>query len=102
MIRRPPRSTLFPYTTLFRSLPGGGAALPDRDADPRRLHARGRAAHLQPRGEGEPARAGQHRHARAAAAALAGGDVSASIGRRHLLNPRTPKISFPSFSLKKK
>src|SRR2546430_12510161 len=31
MIRRPPRSTLFPYTTLFRSAPvrlrfGGGAA----------------------------------------------------------------------------
>src|SRR5688572_32428929 len=25
MIRRPPRSTLFPYTTLFRSLDGGGA-----------------------------------------------------------------------------
>src|SRR2546427_8669976 len=24
MIRRPPRSTLFPYTTLFRSLPGAG------------------------------------------------------------------------------
>src|SRR5438876_4025593 len=23
MLRRPPRSTLFPYTTLFRSLPGG-------------------------------------------------------------------------------
>src|SRR3712207_7308616 len=23
MIRRPPRSTLFPYTTLFRSFPGG-------------------------------------------------------------------------------
>src|SRR2546422_6704799 len=23
MIRRPPRSTLFPYTTLFRSMPGG-------------------------------------------------------------------------------
>src|SRR5260370_13817126 len=23
MIRRPPRSTLFPYTTLFRSEPGG-------------------------------------------------------------------------------
>src|SRR2546429_9541317 len=35
MIRRPPRSTLFPYTTLFRSLraagrPGGGAARRDR------------------------------------------------------------------------
>src|SRR2546422_6890394 len=26
MIRRPPRSTLFPYTTLFRSLPGAGLA----------------------------------------------------------------------------
>src|SRR2546429_7658843 len=25
MIRRPPRSTLFPYTTLFRSNPHGGA-----------------------------------------------------------------------------
>src|SRR5258708_17212612 len=24
MIRRPPRSTLFPYTTLFRSTTGGG------------------------------------------------------------------------------
>src|SRR3712207_6882785 len=29
MIRRPPRSTLFPYTTLFRSqLQGGGRKLP--------------------------------------------------------------------------
>src|SRR5438309_6028302 len=26
MIRPPPRSTLFPYTTLFRSLPPGGSA----------------------------------------------------------------------------
>src|SRR2546427_12460364 len=26
MIRRPPRSTLFPYTTLFRSIVGGGLA----------------------------------------------------------------------------
>src|SRR2546430_16336609 len=29
MIRRPPRSTLFPYTTLFRS-PGGKTVLPHR------------------------------------------------------------------------
>src|SRR3989442_2869640 len=28
MIRRPPRSTLFPYTTLFRSLPGSGRLRP--------------------------------------------------------------------------
>src|SRR3712207_7695938 len=27
MIRRPPRSTLFPYTTLFRSLTGAGVVL---------------------------------------------------------------------------
>src|SRR2546427_3195041 len=26
MIRRPPRSTLFPYTTLFRSIPGARIA----------------------------------------------------------------------------
>src|SRR3712207_8223550 len=28
MIRRPPRSTLFPYTTLFRSPPGAPPAAP--------------------------------------------------------------------------
>src|SRR3712207_8439702 len=28
MIRRPPRSTLFPYTTLFRSILGGELILP--------------------------------------------------------------------------
>src|SRR3712207_7361537 len=28
MIRRPPRSTLFPYTTLFRSFAGVGFAVP--------------------------------------------------------------------------
>src|SRR2546430_7075109 len=31
MIRRPPRSTLFPYTTLFRSLHIDGCRLADRD-----------------------------------------------------------------------
>src|SRR5256886_15216896 len=64
MIRRPPRSTLFPYTTLFRSRRsrqatevGERRALPrpprndkpdpraelHRDGDPARLHARWRA-----------------------------------------------------------
>src|SRR2546422_829036 len=32
MIRRPPRSTLFPYTTLFRSLPDVWRAMHERDA----------------------------------------------------------------------
>src|SRR3712207_8949179 len=30
MIRRPPRSTLFPYTTLFRSTPSGAPYRPPR------------------------------------------------------------------------
>src|SRR2546421_7982387 len=32
MIRRPPRSTLFPYTTLFRSRRDDADSLPERDA----------------------------------------------------------------------
>src|SRR3712207_7299853 len=47
MIRRPPRSTLFPYTTLFRSLrvPGGtkhGTVQRLRGEGPPALGARGR------------------------------------------------------------
>src|SRR2546430_10231720 len=46
MIRRPPRSTLFPYTTLFRSC---SARTPlGHPLDPRLLRASARAAH-QPR-----------------------------------------------------
>src|SRR6185312_16793760 len=37
MPRRPPRSTLFPYTTLFRSCPQSGAGR----VSPRRLRSRG-------------------------------------------------------------
>src|SRR3712207_7191437 len=44
MIRRPPRSTLFPYTTLFRSLHAAG---------PQRVEPRPGGAH------GHPARVGQ-------------------------------------------
>src|SRR5258707_2324067 len=38
MIRRPPRSTLFPYTTLFRSLRTGAVHL-SHDSDVRRARA---------------------------------------------------------------
>src|SRR3712207_7417017 len=34
MIRRPPRSTLFPYTTLFRSDAGAARTPPPATADP--------------------------------------------------------------------
>src|SRR3712207_7652592 len=41
MIRRPPRSTLFPYTTLFRSEPAGDASIHtvpvNHSAGPRRF-----------------------------------------------------------------
>src|SRR3712207_8772599 len=41
MIRRPPRSTLFPYTTLFRSLgPGDGRVVDRRDGDLDGRHVR--------------------------------------------------------------
>src|SRR6266511_5757026 len=36
MIRRPPRSTLFPYTTLFRSQEGPAVRLRPRVQEPRR------------------------------------------------------------------
>src|SRR3712207_7714644 len=63
MIRRPPRSTLFPYTTLFRSLPvvprgqrpdARERGSPRRAADGRR----GRRAAISLRGRVEPARRG--------------------------------------------
>src|SRR3712207_7517822 len=45
MIRRPPRSTLFPYTTLFRSQPGAVEGVPRwRERPRRRLSRRGRAS----------------------------------------------------------
>src|SRR5688572_31335282 len=70
MIRRPPRSTLFPYTTLFRSI-GEGA---ERDRLDKRQAARGqqarnrdhagdagKALHERQRGEaGRCARAREH------------------------------------------
>src|SRR2546425_2909204 len=58
MIRRPPRSTLFPYTTLFRSAPRTAQARIGAS-----LAARGRwdvSAH-DPSGS-EPPRADLHRH----------------------------------------
>src|SRR2546422_7570270 len=49
MIRRPPRSTLFPYTTLFRSLPLCADGFPARLAE--RLDRRKRAAEAARRSE---------------------------------------------------
>src|SRR5256885_9560967 len=40
MIRRPPRSTLFPYTTLFRSSSDGRACPPDISRNPTAIGSR--------------------------------------------------------------
>src|SRR5260370_6134355 len=57
MIRRPPRSTLFPYTTLFRSRQGrrsrcegrGGSARRDQEGDGRRRRRPHQSGHVQAR-----------------------------------------------------
>src|SRR5438094_1918126 len=74
MIRRPPRSTLFPYTTLFRSRAGGG-----------RLPWRPPAA---------------HRHTSVAEAPRGGS--SARDRKSTRLNSSHRTISYAVFCLKKK
>src|SRR2546429_3685857 len=54
MIRRPPRSTLFPYTTLFRSLPDRGKAFRragNLDHYVRAVHALPQAVRFRDRSE---------------------------------------------------
>src|SRR3712207_7804488 len=86
MIRRPPRSTLFPYTTLFRSpsLPGGGDA---RD----RLTGRER------RSEGPGGAKRRRRHSAASATRAAVVDRKSTR-----LNSSHANISYAVFCLKKK
>src|SRR2546430_16663843 len=65
MIRRPPRSTLFPYTTLFRSRAGlVGALAQSRD---RRAVRRDRLGRPARRGDALGGDAGRAHHARAGA-----------------------------------
>src|SRR3712207_8000645 len=89
MIRRPPRSTLFPYTTLFRSVADRG---------------RGRTGRL-----GAPADGGGIDSARegfaAERAAVGGGadDVGVAADRKSTrLNSSHANISYAVFCLKKK
>src|SRR2546430_13166606 len=60
MIRRPPRSTLFPYTTLFRSPAPAAPADAARGDRGHELSARGggRRGAALPRGRGTPGRGG--------------------------------------------
>src|SRR5688572_32578766 len=80
MIRRPPRSTLFPYTTLFRSHRA--------DADGRRPAVRAGDLAVRRRGEG-PGRAGRR--------------TARSPDRKSTrLNSSHSQISYAVFCLKKK
>src|SRR3712207_8293340 len=54
MIRRPPRSTLFPYTTLFRSVDGRDVGPVDHDRSRRVEHAAARAPDGERRKREEP------------------------------------------------
>src|SRR2546430_12038231 len=81
MIRRPPRSTLFPYTTLFRS-PGHGV----------------------PRADGAALRGGRRRRARQGVLLrthVSGGEIEEDR-KSTRLNSSHSQISYAVFCLKKK
>src|SRR2546430_6245452 len=85
MIRRPPRSPLFPYTTLFRSL-----QMPDPHAVVRIEHH----ARARPWDERNGARAGRRRQTRA--------PLRSSDRKSTRLNSSHSQISYAVFCLKKK
>src|SRR2546430_9020460 len=87
MIRRPPRSTLFPYTTLFRSRSYRRKEKSDDEAHDRDTSRVARSAARAARG-GEGAHAAQRR---------------AGAGRKSTrLNSSHSQISYAVFCLKKK
>src|SRR3712207_8870332 len=90
MIRRPPRSTLFPYTTLFRSRRLGGGCDRDahRDVSAPGWHGRWRSNHLL-----------RMRHAAGAAVSAPKPPLDRKSTR---LNSRHVNISYAVFCFKKK
>src|SRR2546428_10078376 len=97
MIRRPPRSTLFPYTTLFRSL----LAQHHHDVRaPRRRRHRGHAP-LRPR-QDDGARGAAPDHHRAARAAHRRRRGQERDRKSTRLNFSHDQISYAVFCLKKK
>src|SRR3712207_8379825 len=90
MIRRPPRSTLFPYTTLFRSVVGAHAGVDDRLGHARR--------HTRARGRPQPRTAPSRR--RPGSMRLKG--VEPPDRKSTRLNSSHANISYAVFCLKKK
>src|SRR3712207_7851556 len=96
MIRRPPRSTLFPYTTLFRSVGGG-----EGGDDPLRRHVRDEILrHVALQGA-----VVHHRHLQPAhlhAVELRRGGWCRRDRKSTRLNSSHANISYAVFCLKKK
>src|SRR3712207_8908788 len=93
MIRRPPRSTLFPYTTLFRSLPPSAGVRDDPGrAPPDRVRRGGRATVT-------PGRDTRSDDGELLALLAAGGDLRDRKSTR--LNSSHANISYAVFCLKK-
>src|SRR3712207_8840837 len=94
MIRRPPRSTLFPYTTLFRSVRQGGGGLLV-------VHRHLAGQHDQPGGDQRLARDPGERVGRQDRVEHGVGDL---VGDRKStrLNSSHANISYAVFCLKKK
>src|SRR2546422_11198265 len=103
MIRRPPRSTLFPYTTLFRSdrhrPPARGGEAGDGAAVELRRHtaADGGAVRSRARGGGGgrdyDARGGERRDL--SGGQRAGGFTAGAPARPHAPAPRAPETVAP-------
>src|SRR3712207_7212485 len=96
MIRRPPRSTLFPYTTLFRSRPPGGHLRLPQGRDGVRAGRVRRPGGQVPDGGGDEQGADPARRP-AARAPLPPGDRKSTR-----LNSSHANISYAVFCLKKK
>src|SRR5688572_32743570 len=92
MLRRPPRSTLFPYTTLFRS--GGDVSVLDLGRSRRAPGVRGGDERVGRCGTDQPAAA---RGQRAAGRVWTAGDRKSTR-----LNSSHSQISYAVFCLKKK
>src|SRR5256885_2563945 len=100
MIRRPPRSTLFPYTTLFRShrprpARAAGASLAPAGRRPQRRAAGGPDV---------PGRSEEHTSELQSPCNLVcrllleKKNKNIDVPRRRLLNPDTPQVDYPQLT----
>src|SRR3712207_7873673 len=98
MIRRPPRSTLFPYTTLFRSVPATRSTTPRASTG---VDARDVSRQRRPAAEGDQPSRGNRETAK-------GTDMTERFGesdkdrKSTRLNSSHANISYAVFCLKKK